>query len=276
MLIGAHESVAGGVSQAFARAEAHGAHCLQLFTKTARAWKAPPLTEEEQRLFLREARRSGLPTQAHGSYLVNLATEDTALRKRSIDCVKDELSRCERLGVPSLIIHPGAHKDEQLGLQLICEALDEVHSQTQNYSAKICLETTAGQGNCLGWRFDHLASILEQVEAPDRLGVCLDTCHLFAAGYDISTRRGYEDVMEDFQSTVGLHKVRCIHLNDSKKGLGCRVDRHQEIGLGTLGLEPFRALVGDPRFEHVPAVLETPYPERYGNAIALLKSLAPG
>lgn len=273
MLLGAHESIAGGVSRAFARAEAHGAKSLQLFTKTARGWKAPPLADAERALFRDEAQRSKLPAIAHGSYLVNLGTEDVTLRGRSIECLLDELSRCEALGIPYLVIHPGGHPDEKTGLRQIARGLDEVHAATEGYAARICLENTAGQGSNLGWAFEHLAEILSQVRAPERLGICLDTCHLFAAGHDLSTEQGYARVMADFDARVGLDRVRCFHLNDCKKPLGCRVDRHEEIGEGTLGLECFRALVNDPRFAQTVGVLETPNPEHYPAALAKLRAL---
>ncbi|MFL5344643.1 MAG: deoxyribonuclease IV [Hyalangium sp.] len=273
MLIGAHESIAGGVSQAFARAEEHGARSLQLFTKSARCWKAPALADPERRAFRKEARRTGLPSIAHGSYLVNLGSEDAALRERSVACVTEELTRCERLGVSCLVIHPGAHPDERRGLKLVAQALNEVHRRTPRFRSRVCLEITAGQGNCLGWRFWHLAEILSQVEREDRVGVCLDTCHLFAAGYDLSTEHGYEAVMAECDATVGLERVRCFHLNDCKKPLGCRVDRHEEVGKGTIGRMAFRCLVNDPRFVNTIGVLETPFPERYGEAIRLLESL---
>jgi deoxyribonuclease-4 len=271
--IGAHESVAGGVSRAFMRAEEHGAKALQIFTKTSRAWAAPPLSNDERKLFRNEAKRTRLPAIAHGSYLANLGTEDKALRKKSIACVVDELTRCERLGVAHLVMHPGGHPDEKKGLRLIARGLDEIHAACPRFQSRIALEVTAGQGNCLGWRFEHLAEILSLVRNPRRLSFCLDTCHLFAAGHDISTERGYEAVMTRFDALVGLDKVTCFHLNDCKKGLGCRVDRHEEIGKGALGLTPFRLLVNDPRFAEAIAVLETPFPERYGESIALLESL---
>ena len=273
MLLGAHESIAGGVSQAFARAEEHGARSLQIFTKNARGWSAPALSDPERRAFRAEARRTGLPAIAHGSYLVNLASEDPVLRERSLACVTEELTRCERLGISFLVIHPGSHPDERRGLRLIAQGLDEVHRRTPRFRARVCLEITAGQGTCLGWRFWHLAEILSQVAREDRLGVCLDTCHLFAAGYDLSTERGYEKVMAECDATVGLERVRCFHLNDCKKPLGCRVDRHEEVGKGSIGRVAFRCLVNDARFDNTIGALETPFPERYGQTLRLLESL---
>jgi len=273
VLLGAHESIAGGVSQAFARAEEHGARSLQIFTKNARGWNAPPLTQEERRAFRAEARRSGLPAIAHGSYLVNLGTEDPVLREKSIACVTEELTRCEQLGISCLVIHPGTHPDEKRGLALVAEGLDEVHRRTPRFRSRVCLEITAGQGHCLGWRFWHLTEILSRVAREDRLGICLDTCHLFAAGYDLSSEEGYDTVMAECDAAVGLDRVRCFHLNDSKKPLGCRVDRHEEVGKGTIGRTAFRCLVNDSRFVNTIGVLETPFPERYPEAIRLLESL---
>jgi len=274
LLIGAHVSIAGGVSLAFERAARLKAKSFQIFTKTARGWLGAPLLEEERRAFRREARRTGLPAIAHGSYLLNLATEDASLREKSIRCLVDELTRCERLGVSHLVIHPGGHSDPRRGLRLISAALDEVHAQTRRFRSRIALEVTAGQGNSLGWRFEHLAEILGQTLRGDRLGVCLDTCHLFAAGYDISSATGYDSVMRHLDRLVGLERVTSFHLNDSKKPLGCRVDRHEEIGKGALGLAAFRRLVRDPRFRGCVAVIETPFAERDAKAVRLLQSMA--
>jgi len=217
-----------------------------------------------------------MPSIAHGSYLVNLASDQPLLREKSITCVKEELGRCEALGVRSLVIHPGAHASASAGIRLIAEALDEVHAATPRYGARISLEVTAGQGCSIGWRFEHLAEIIARVQNPKRLHVCLDTCHLFAAGYDISHYRGYEQVMQQLEATLGTRRVDAVHLNDSKKGLGCRVDRHAELGQGALGLEPFRELVNDSRFAEAVGVLETPQPERYGEALRLLHSMKRG
>jgi deoxyribonuclease-4 len=274
MRIGAHESIAGGLRNAFVRAREHGAKSVQVFTQSARGWHSAPLDEDERRAFRAAARQTGVSAIAHGSYLVNLASEEPVLRERSICRTTDELTRSEQLGARYLVIHPGSHPDERRGLRLVAQGLDEVLSACRGFSARICLEVTAGQGNCLGWHFDHLAELLSRTRRGDRLGVCLDTCHLFAAGYDVSTPRGYAWVMEELEQAVGLARVKCFHLNDCKKPLGCRVDRHEEIGKGTLGLDAFRSLVNDPRFADAEAVLETPHPEHYRRAIRLLESLA--
>ena len=265
--------MAGGVSLAFERAEAIQARSFQIFTRSSRAWSSKPLFELERKAFRKGARRTGLPSIAHGSYLANLGASEPWLWEKSVNSVVEELTRCERLGVQSLVIHPGTNADAEQGIARIANALDRVHELTPRFRSQICLEVTAGQGNCLGWRFEHLAAILERVYRSDRIGVCLDTCHLFAAGYDISGRRGYERVMREFDLKVGLHRVRCVHLNDCKKPLGCRVDRHEEIGKGRLGLAVFRRLVNDPRFERTVAVLETPHPALYAQAIRLLESM---
>jgi deoxyribonuclease-4 len=276
LILGAHESIAGGLSRAFERAEGHGARSFQIFTKSARSWAAPPLDPVEQRAFRAEARRTGIPAVAHGSYLANLASDQPLLREKSIASVLEELRRCEALGVTALIIHPGAHARLDEGIRLIASAINEVHAQTARFKAKIALEVTAGQGNCIGWRFEHLAEIIAQVDAPSRLRVCLDTCHMYSAGYDISTPRGYDTAMRELEECLGTDRVHAIHLNDSKKPLGSRVDRHEEIGLGTLGLGPFRELVNDPRFEKAIGVLETPNPERYAESLKQLHSLHRG
>lgn len=273
MLIGAHESVAGGVSTAFARAEANGGQALQIFTKTARGWNAPALTDDERLKWRREARRTSLPVMAHGSYLTNLGSEDPIIRPKSLACFEDEYRRCERLGANFLVIHPGCHADVKTGVALIASAINDLLAKTPRFRTQICLEGTAGQGNSIGWRFEHLAEIIAQIRKPSRVGVCLDTCHLYAAGYDVSSPKGYARTFDAFDDLVGLSKVRCFHLNDCKKELGCRVDRHEELGKGRIGLGCFKRLVNDERFTDVPGVLETPFAERYGDAIRLLKSL---
>ncbi|HVP62439.1 MAG TPA: deoxyribonuclease IV [Myxococcaceae bacterium] len=273
MKLGAHESVAGGVSRAFGRAADHGARSLQIFTRSARGWSSPPLTAQERRAFRREARGAGVPVIAHGSYLVNLASEDPVIRSRSLEAVREELLRCEALGIRSLVFHPGSHPTLRRGLRLVARALDEVHRALPGLSARICLEVTAGQGNCLGHRLEDLEEILARVDAPGRVGVCLDTCHLFSAGYDLSTEAGTEAVTDEAVRRFGRRRIRCFHLNDSLRPRGARVDRHAEIGRGAMGLPAFRFLVNDARFAATPAVLETPDPGRYARGLRLLHSL---
>jgi deoxyribonuclease-4 len=263
-LFGAHMSVAGGYHNALLIAQTHGCDTVQLFTKNANQWKAVELGEEEVRTFRLTLRKSRLryPT-AHDSYLINLATPDEVLYRKSIEAFVVEVRRAERLGLSYLVTHPGAHvgSGEEAGLARVAGALDEVHRRCRGFRVKVLLETTAGQGTTLGWRFEHLARVLELVVEPKRLGVCLDTCHVYAAGYALSPRAEYEATLREFDRHVGLKRLRAFHLNDSVKSLGSRVDRHAHIGKGCLGLEPFRTLVNDPRFHDRPMILETPKEE---------------
>ena len=272
MLLGAHEGIAGGVSKAFARAEADGADCLQIFTRNARGWAAKPLEDGEVDAFRSEARRTGKPVAAHSSYLINAASADRAIRRKSWEALADELGRCERLGIPALIFHPGSHEDEAEGIRLVGEAMTRALEGVPG-KARLLLENTAGQGTSLGWRFEQLAAMREAVPARlrRRVGVCVDTCHLFSAGYDIASDEGYSRTVDDLDGAVGLSNVRAFHLNDSKRPLGCRVDRHEHIGEGTLGLRPFRLLVNDPRFAEVPGFVETE--SRFKENIATLRRL---
>jgi deoxyribonuclease IV len=274
MRLGATTSIAGGISLAIGRAHADGGECLQVFTRTARGWTSPPLAEAEAKAFRREARAHGLPAIAHGSYLVNLATEDAVLQGRSLSTVVEELRRCAALAIPCLVLHPGSHPDVRVGLRRVARALDEIHAQVPGLSPRVCLEVTAGPGNCLGHRLEHLEEVLSLVAAPERVGVCLDTCHLFAAGYDVSSARGMRAVLDESIRRFGRLRIRCFHLNDSVGPLGCRRDRHAEIGRGMLGLAGFRALLKDERFLDTPAVLETPRPDRYRATLQRLRAMA--
>jgi deoxyribonuclease IV len=273
MLLGTHTSIAGGISLAVARAHADGGECLQVFTRSARGWTSPPLLPAEARAFRAEARRFGLRAIAHGSYLVNLATEDSLLRERSLSAVVEELRRCEALAIPCLVLHPGSHPDVRVGLRRVARALDDIHAETRGLLPRICLEVTAGPGNCLGHRLEHLEEVLHLTQAPQRLGICLDTCHLFAAGYDVSTAEGMTAVLDEAVRRFGTRRIRCFHLNDSVGPLGCRRDRHAEIGRGMLGLAGFRALVNDTRFGDTPAVLETPRPEHSAATLRRLRAM---
>lgn len=273
MRIGAHESIAGGASRAYKRAQDDGAESLQIFTRSARGWQVTPLDPVEVRRFRSLARETRLPCVAHDSYLINLGANKGPIRTKSVACFAEELRRCHALGVRHLIAHPGANPDERTGLQLIARGIDEAYRRVGKVSTRVLLEVTAGQGVTLGHRFEHLAAILGQSRHPERLGVCIDTCHLFAAGHDISTEDGYQRTFHEFDRLVGVGRIRAFHLNDCKKPLGCRVDRHETIGQGTLGLLPFRLLVNDARFRDCPAVLETPDPTLYRQSINLLRSL---
>jgi deoxyribonuclease-4 len=272
MILGAHEGVAGGVSTAFARAEADGADCLQIFTRSSRAWAVKPLEPDEIARFRAEARRTGLPVAAHSTYLINLCCDDGALRGKSWDALADELGRCELLGVPWLVFHPGSHADADAGVALAAEGMAAALERVPG-KARLLVETTAGQGSSIGWRFEQVAAIRERVPARlrRRVGVCVDTCHVHAAGYDLVSADGYERTFRELDDAVGLEHVEAFHLNDSKKGIGCRVDRHEHIGDGALGLDAFRRLVNDPRFADTPAFLETEL--RFKENLAVLRSL---
>lgn len=254
-------SIAGGVYAAFQRAVEVGCDCFQIFVKNQRQWSGSALTTETVRLWEAARSRTGLgPVVAHATYLINLASPDRALWRRSIHAYTDELRRCDRLGLIGLVVHPGSHngRGEEWGVRRIAEALNVIHDRTEGLQVKTVLETTAGQGTGIGSRFEHLAEIISQTEAADRVAVCADTCHLFAAGYDLTTDEGYAATFAAFDRVIGLDRLLCFHLNDSKKPLGSRVDRHEHIGKGRLGRSAFRRLVNDPRFLGRPMILETP------------------
>ncbi len=259
-LFGAHMSIAGGYHNALLAARAHGCDTVQLFTKNNNQWRAKELTADDIhtfRLTLRQTRMR-LP-MAHDCYLINLASPNATLYRQSLEAFVIEMQRAEALGIRYLVTHPGAfmESDEQAGLTRVAAAVDEVHHRCAGFRVRILLENTAGQGTSLGHRFEHLARILALVQQPKRLGVCLDTCHTFAAGYDLAPAKAYQATMRQFDKVIGLGRLRAFHLNDSLKPQGSRVDRHAHIGRGCLGLEPFRLLVNDPRFRKRPMVLET-------------------
>ena len=254
-------SIAGGVDQAPLRGRQAGCDTIQVFTKSNRQWRAKPLDDQEVEAFQANLASTGIgPVVAHDCYLVNLAAPRALVWKKSVAAFREEMERAERLGIPYLVTHPGAHlgAGEAGGIARLAEALNILHAALPGHAVQVLLETTAGQGSSLGHRFEQLAAILAKVEHADRLGICLDTCHLFAAGYDIRSAEGYRRTMRELESMLGLARVKAIHLNDSQKGLGSRVDRHAHIGEGALGLPAFRLLLNDPRFRRVPMILETP------------------
>jgi deoxyribonuclease-4 len=260
LLLGAHMSIAGGIHHAFERGLRAGCRTLQIFLKSSSQWKAKALTEEDRELFLEAQRKSRIaPVLAHSSYLINLASPDGALRAKSLAAFVGELERANYLGVPAVILHPGAHRDsgEAVGIAAVAAALDAALDRVPP-PVSILLENTAGQGSSIGRSFEQLASILEGMSNPGRIGFCLDTCHLFAAGYDITTEAGYRRTLRAFDRLIGIERIRAFHLNDSRKQLGSRVDRHTHIGKGFIGLEAFRCLVNDRRFAAVPKIIETP------------------
>lgn len=259
--LGAHMSIRGGLPRAVDRARASGCESLQIFTKSAGQWRARPLPPEEVRAFRRRVRETGIRSViAHNSYLINLAASNRALRKQSIGALLEELDRAEALGLDGLVMHPGSYTSgtEEGGLRLIADGLAAIFSARPDARTRVLLEHTAGQGTNLGHRFDHLASIIDALGGTPRVGVCLDTCHLLSAGYDICSEEGYERTFAEFGRIVGFSRLRAFHVNDSKKPCASRVDRHEHIGKGCIGLEPFRRLLNDRRFARLPMVLETP------------------
>ncbi len=280
-ILGAHMSIAGGYYRAVEAAREQGCDCVQLFTKNNNQWRAKPLTDDDATRFQNALTELNISHPiSHNSYLINLAAPDDELWRKSIDAHRVELERAERLGIPFVVAHPGAFttSSEAAGLARIITALDEIHASLPKSKVRTLLETTAGQGSCLGHRFEHLATILAGVKQPERLGVCVDTCHIFAAGYPLDTAEEYQQTTDELAAIVGLDQVCAIHLNDSVKGLGSRVDRHAHIGQGKIGLEPFRRLLNDRRFNQIPMYLETPKEEVDGEHmdavnLRLLRSL---
>ncbi len=260
MRIGAHMSVAGGVSKAVDRAVVHGCEALQIFTKNANQWRGKPLERAEVRLFRERIEQTGItPVVSHASYLINLATTFPILREQSIAAFVDEIDRAEALGLLGVVIHPGtctAGPDDD-ALRLIADAIRVAFKARPRGKTMVLLEHTAGQGRTLGHRFEHLAAIIGHLRGSKRIGVCLDTCHLVASGYDITTESGYGDTFEQFDRIVGIERLKAFHGNDSKRPCGSRVDRHEHIGQGCIGLDPFRRLLHDARFEGLPILIET-------------------
>ena len=258
MILGAHEGIAGGVSRAFERAEEDTAEAVQIFVRNPRGWASRPIEDAEVERFRTESKRTGMPSAAHSIYLANHASPDPELREKSWNALADELARCELLGIALLVFHPGSNADEKEGIALVAEGMERALASVKG-RVRLVVEITAGQGKALGWRFEQVAAIRQAIPAGPRrrVGVCFDTCHAFAAGYDLSTPEGYEQTFAGFDDVIGLEHLSAFHLNDCKKPLGCRVDRHEHIGQGTLGREPFRRLVNDRRFTTLPAFLET-------------------
>jgi deoxyribonuclease-4 len=260
-LFGAHLSVAGGFHNALLAARRYDCPAVQVFTKAPNQWSGRPIGDDEARLFHRTLRQTKVRFPiGHDSYLINLASPDADLYRKSVEAFADELGRAEKLRLRYLVTHPGAHlgSGEEEGLRRVAEAIDEVHRRCADFRVRILLETTAGQGTCLGHRFEHLRRILELIAEPERLGVCLDTCHVFAAGYALAPEAEYRATFREFDRQIGVKRLKAFHVNDSLKPQGSRVDRHAHVGQGHLGLEPFRLLVNDPRFRNRPMVLELP------------------
>ncbi|RMG89745.1 MAG: deoxyribonuclease IV [Chloroflexi bacterium] len=277
MRLGAHISVAGGLHKAFERGREVGCETMLIFTKSNRQWRAKPLSEKDIQLFQKTAESNAdiYPVAVHASYLINVGSPDPAIWEKSYDALKIEVERAGALGLPLLTFHPGSYtnSDEQTGLDSIVRALKRLLAETAETAphTTICLETMAGQGTNLGARFEHLAYLLEKAGPSPRLGICFDTCHVFAAGYDIRTPEAYEATLAEFDRIIGLEQIKCFHFNDSKFGLGEQKDRHEHIGRGHIGLTGFANFVNDPRWANFPAHLETPKTEKdeAGNEIEM-------
>jgi deoxyribonuclease-4 len=269
-------SIRGGVSMAIERARSIHCAAMQIFVKNNMQWFARPLTREEISAFLNHGQRGELSSIfGHANYLINLAATNPEFHANSIRALSEELTRAGQLELPFLVLHPGAHlgAGEEAGLEKIIDSIDEVFRKISHVKTKIALETTAGQGSCLGHRFEHLAHIIENVREPERLRVCLDTAHLFAAGYDISSEYSTREILREFDGAIGLDRLAAIHLNDSKTAPGSRVDRHEHIGKGRIGLGAFRFIMRDRRFRKIPKVLETPKGKDLREDVMNLKTL---
>ncbi|MGZ6123631.1 MAG: deoxyribonuclease IV [Myxococcales bacterium] len=271
MLLGAHESTSGGLHEAFPRALADGAESVQIFTKSSRMWRSKEISAEDAKVFRQASKSAGFPASVHASYLINLGCGPGELREKSVAAFIDELQRCDQIGAPYLVVHPGSCPDTARGLAAVAEALERTFVAHKG-DCIVLLETAAGQGSALGRTFEELRAIRDQVRSPERVAICLDTCHVFAAGYDLSTDRGYDETFKKFDQMLGIGLLKAFHLNDSMKPLGCRVDRHEHVCKGEIGPLTFRRLVNDPRFRDVPGYLEIP-PEGNRACLQRLKRL---
>jgi deoxyribonuclease-4 len=275
-LLGAHTSINGGVSIAVDLAEKLGFTAMQIFTKNNNRWYSKELNENEIEKFRMRLESSKIKfVVAHDSYLINLCSKELEMLNKSRDSFLDELKRCELLGIPHLNFHPGAHLGlgEEEGIKIIAESLNIAHANTKGYKVSSMIEATAGQGSSLGYKFEHLQKIIELVDDKSRMTVCIDTAHIFAAGYDIRNASNYNKVIDEFDNIVGLEKLKCMHMNDSKKPLGSKVDRHEHIGKGFIGLEGFTNIMNDNRIMHIPKILETPKGKEQLEDLANLKIL---
>ncbi len=277
MILGAHVSIARGVSNAPLHAKRIGCETFQIFTKNQMQWKIPNLSEEEINKFKHNLLETGvIQGTVYSSYLVNLASPDEKTHSRSINDLAVDLERAEKLGIRYLVFHPGAHKGkgEKYALKKISKSIDKVFQRSSSKESMLLLETTAGEGTNVGYLLEHLDYIIQHVKNPERVGICIDTCHIFAAGYDIRTLKAYNRFIKKIKLTFGLEKIKAFHLNDSKKELGSKMDRHEEIGKGRIGIKAFEMLVNDKNFINIPGILETPGGDAaYKENINILKNL---
>lgn len=259
--LGAHMSISGGIAKAIERGRAACCGVIQVFTQNSNQWRGKPITDTDAALFREQREAAGLlDVVSHDIYLINLAAAPGETREKSLTGFREEMERCARLGIDKIVMHPGSHlgEGEEVAINRIVEAFDLLLEQVPEFTGKVLLENTAGQGTNIGFRFEHLQQIRHRATCPDRFGFCFDTCHAFAAGFDLSSTEGYDQTFTLFDEVLGLENLLAFHLNDSKKGLGSRVDRHEHIGQGALGLAAFRMLMNDSRFKEVPKILETP------------------
>ena len=275
MLLGAHLSTAGGVDKAFDRAEAINCTAFQIFTKSNRQWHARDLEPEVVERYQQRQQETGLPVVCHASYLLNIASPDDAIWRKSIEALVIELERCELLKIPYLVLHPGARMNSEpdAAIGRLTTALDLVHERLPDYRVKVALEITAGQGSALGSTFEEIARMIEGCQQNERLAVCFDTCHALAAGYEFRAPESYQTLITAFEGVIGLDRLKVFHLNDSEKDLGSHVDRHAHIGEGLIGLEPFGYFLNDTRFQEIPFVIETPVKDDPGDNIRNLEQL---
>lgn len=277
MIIGGHMSIGGGFNDAPRRARDIGLDAMQVFTKNQRQWIAKPLNPEDVKLYIENMKKFNIKiTVAHASYLVNLAAPEQEKFEKSIESMVHELQRCDSLEIPYLIFHPGAHmgEGEKNGLKKIVDGIDKIIEKSDSCKAKITIETTAGQGTNLGYKFEQIGFILDNVSDKSKVRVCLDTCHIFAAGYELRSKDGYDKTMDEFSNQIGFENLVAVHLNDSEKGLGSRVDRHAQIGKGYIGINGFKNLLKDKRFTDMPFILETPGGEAlYLEDLNVIKSI---
>ena len=260
-LLGAHTSIAGGLDKLVIRGRKLGCRTIQIFTKNSNQWKERYLDKEEIDLFKEARERSDVePVIAHGSYLINLASPDDEIYDKSINAVLNEMERCEKLGIECLVLHPGSHRGsgEEEGIDRVVQAIDRIHRERSRYRVRITLETTAGQGATLGYKLEQIAQMMEGVRDNSRLALCLDTCHVFTAGYEMRDEKSYERLFNDVETLIGMEHLKVLHLNDSKRDCGSRIDRHEDVGKGLIGLEPFRWIMQDERLRDIPKILETP------------------
>jgi len=275
-LLGAHTSTEGGIAAALDLASKLGFTAMQIFSKNNNRWSAKPFSEKEINDFKTKHAASIIQfTVVHDSYLINLCASSSEILEKSRAAYLDELNRCEQLGIPYLNFHPGSHMGagEKEGIKLIAESLNIAHEKTKGFKVNSMIEVTAGQGSTLGYRFEQVREIIDLIEVKNRMSVCIDTAHIFAAGYDIKSPVSYEETIKEFDEIVGLKLLKCIHMNDSKKPLGSRVDRHEHIGKGFIGKEGFKNIMNDKRLEHVPKVLETPKGKEHLEDVENLKVL---